>query len=263
MFDLFRILPFLMAEGDGGNGDSGNDGDGDDAPYYESFENEETRNWAKSKGYKSPEEQMAGHHELEKIMGTMIKPPTAESTDEDWAAIGKIIGPESVDAYKVEIPEGMEAYFNQPLINSIKEECFADGIPARYVNKIFERYIAGTKESIDALNAEAQKIIDADIAELKKDWKADYEKNDEYQRRGWDKVAEKAGIKKEDFAQFAKETGWDTHPIMKKIGMVIGRLYADAFPSGGPDDNEASDGLNEPLILGKDFYKKTDSQIQV
>lgn len=260
-----RLFHFAEGDGDGGDGggsDTGGGGDGSDTSsetnYYDGVVNNETKTWVKEKGYKTVEDQISAHHELHRTIGAMVKPPTDESSDEDWAAFGKKVGAKDVSEYNVELPKGLEDYFNTKVIDAVKAKALEDGVPGRYVRRILANYFEAQVGEIKDLEIEAAKIAKEDKEALKKDWGEKYNENNEFQKRGWEAVARAVKIKATDFTAFMKETGFDTHPIMKKIGLYVGRLHADAPAGGGSlsDDDKGS----STSVMPKGFYDKVDGK---
>lgn len=256
------LLPSFMegepgGEGEGGAGEGG--GTAVAEHWCDDMGSQETRDWVKAKGYKNPGEALDGHRNLETMVGSKIDPPTDDWGDEQWGKFNEQMAGKSINDYHFPVPEGGEQAFPEARINQIKELCIAKGIHPHQANEVMKDIIAFDVQALANVEAEAAKIVAADHETLKEDWKEQYDANDVLQKRGWEQAAKSVGVESDVLQAFMKETGFDTHPIMKKIGLAVQNLFKDATVVGG--DNAGSGDQGEggpPSVLGKGFYDKTD-----
>ena len=247
------FLPlYCEGEGDAGNagGDAGNEGGGGggdaggEAGPFDSFENKEVGDWAKGKGFKGIEEVTTSYKNLEAKIGTKIDPPSDDWGDEQWKGFGEKTRPKSKEAYLLTIPEGMEDKIDKELIESIKDNAFKMGVPAKFLIEPLNAFLQKQADNNKAVEAKANEFIEADNKQLKEDWGEKYDEKSEFSKRGWEAVGKNVGTEEKALQEFLKAIGYDTHPIMKKIGAYIGKLHADATPAGGGDPVVKGDPLN-------------------
>ncbi len=262
-FDLedFTRQGFVFAggEGDGGDGgDGGTDGGnggGDATGPFDSFENKDIAKWATDKGIKSSEAGLTSYKELESKMGSKIDPPSTDWGDDQWKGFGDKTRPASKDLYDVKIPENLTGRVNTDLIEATKEAAFKDGMPAQWFNKHINGFLESQSNELKTVEAKANDLIAADNKTLREDpaWVDKFDENTELSKRGWESIATEMKVDKDEFAKFAKDIGYDTHPIWKKIGLYIGKLHGDATPGGGPN---ASNTADPNAVMSPGFYDK-------
>ena len=248
-----KTKPWELYKFSGGEGEPAGDppaGDppaGDppaDAGPFDSFENKEVGDWAKGRGFKGLEEVTTSYKNLEAKIGTKIDPPSDDWGDKEWEGFGEKTRPKSKEAYLLTIPEGMEDHVDKELIESIKDDAFKRGVPAKFLVEPLNAFLQKQADNLKAVEAKAKEFIEADNKQLREDWKEDFDKNSEFSNRGWEAVGKKVGTEEKALAGFLKAIGYDTHPIMKKIGAYIGKLHADATPASGGDTVVEGDPLN-------------------
>jgi hypothetical protein len=117
--------------------DASNAGD-----WYTGIKNEERRNWAQAKGWKDPEAVVDSAYNLEKLIGhdkagRTVVLPGEDAKPEELAAFYKKMGvPDTVDGYKLPVPEGMPAEFAGEAAKWMHES----GIPPKQAEKLAGRW---------------------------------------------------------------------------------------------------------------------------
>lgn len=211
------------------------------------IEDKELQDWAANKKFKDVPTAFQSHRELEKSLGKKLDVPADDWDDEKWGKFGEKLRPKDKAAYKVEVPKEYEQYFDKELVSSVIDEAHKHGMPARWFNSMMKGYVdktipklqAALKKNEDALKTaelETQRIRMEDEQKWKDDCtklNLDIVKAGELSRRGWDRMAEIMGVKKEDLSGLMGTLGIDTHSFFRQMGMKIGELFADAkFVSG-------------------------------
>jgi hypothetical protein len=139
--------------------------------------------------------------------------------------------PESIDAYQIEAPEGME--LNEELIGGLKEFAFENGIAPEQIQGLVQWY-TGEQEKA---GEEFGQMVESERAEaetaLKKDWGDDYDKNLDAAKKVVDTFGDK------DFKTFLNETGLGSEPALVKLFYTISsKISEDSFEAGGGGGEE-------------------------
>jgi hypothetical protein len=151
-------------EGAGGEGGEGEGGGSADAEWLGQFsaeggdaDNPSNRDWLKSKGFKSLDEVAKSYRAAEQAIHDKgsIKVPGDGAKPEEIAAFNKAIGvPETADGYTIALPEGVkEDEIDMDLINPLKEQALAAGVPAKGFQALVDGVI---KHQMDQLQASAK-----------------------------------------------------------------------------------------------------------
>jgi len=82
--NLFKLLPVLMAEGDGGDGDGGGNGNGGDA--WSAGLPENVQEWDEVRNSDTPEKFWGQVTDMRKFLGQSIRIPGENASSEDLAA---------------------------------------------------------------------------------------------------------------------------------------------------------------------------------
>lgn len=191
-----RLMEEQNGEGGVGNGAPPAGGTPPPAAWYDSFENNDVKEWLKSYGeaYPNPEAVATKALNLEKFVGAEksgrgVVAPKPDAPAEEWQAFYKKVGgvPEKPDDYKLPStikPEIATALADDPMVKSFKEYAHNKGIPPMFFQDVMSWYIgqmAGKDESMmNDFNAKSEQ----DLADLKSEWKGiEYDKNIEMGRR--------------------------------------------------------------------------------
>lgn len=164
--------------------------------WYDSFQDQGTKDWLKAYGdaYPNPEAVATKALNLEKFIGAEkagrgVVVPKSDAKPEEWQEFYRKVGgvPEKADGYK--LPASVDANVaaslnNDPMVNAFKEHALKSGMPPAFFESAMEWYIntASSKEQsmLDDFSAKAEQ----DIAELKNEWKGvEFDKNAELGRR--------------------------------------------------------------------------------
>ena len=106
--------------------------------------------------------------------GVMVPTDTATQTEKDmfYEALGR---PKTPSDYKVEVPKGLEAYYDQPLMTQAKETLHKAGLTQKQVDVVLaldaNRLVAGQKEQAEAQETAKREAEDA----LRAEWGTAYD----------------------------------------------------------------------------------------
>ncbi len=172
MFNLFGLLPILMADGGDGGGDGEGDGGGDagfvgsDGTFNEGWTGrEEFKDHADTLGrYKNVTELAKGHVELRKKYGknpdSMVEIPTETSSDDVRVAWNKAHGrPETSDAYEYTLSDEHAAKLG-PLVDdkmaAFREFGHKKNWSQQDFKDVLDFYHENASGEVDGFNAELE-----------------------------------------------------------------------------------------------------------
>lgn len=181
----------------------------------------------------------------------------APENEEELTKIYKALGtPESIEGYKFGLPEGVKADWLTENIsdeweNGFKSEALKLGLTDKQASAIRNRFISDAYSATQKQQEASVKFVQAELANLKKDWGNDYENNVRAAEILVD-VADPSG----SFLKFLKETKLITHPQMVRfLGNIGIQTIEDSnLTSGNPDKGGA-----EGKTLADLLYTKNDN----
>ena len=105
----------------------------------------------------------------------MVKVPTAESSEDEVKAYREAHGvPETVDGYKLAIPEGIDKDSYTGIAATIKAEALAAGAPPTLVSKIWDKVVVTMGEQFKALEDKGAELMKVDEDAMKAEHKENY-----------------------------------------------------------------------------------------
>ena len=224
-------------------------------------QNKEVVSYLTEKGYDSPSAALKAGYEAHKLntkktdeLKTEVRSevekdmvPGEDWDDAKWNALGEKLRPKDIAAYKVDVPEGLEHAFKPEFIQELAQTAHEIGMPAPHFNKLAAKYMESQAAQLTALQEESTRIQAEDKKELETYVKAkglNQATFDEISKRGQGFMAQMAGMEGDKFGEWLQVTGYDTHPVMRKIAHAIGELSNDPkFVS----DNKNFKGNNAPV----------------
>jgi hypothetical protein len=173
--------------------------------------------------------------ELQKLVGSRVKVPTDDSTEEDVNSFYNQIGrPESPDKYSIDLPSDS---YPQEVIQSFLKEAHASGLTNKQAQAAINFY--NTIETDGQINSDAamqQAKVDAESA-LKKEWgPSEYAKELAVSRRAFNRFAD------DDLKAFVNETGVTNNVAMIKFLNRIGKAFSEPDMGGAGKDSGSIDG---------------------
>ena len=212
--------------------------------------------------YKTFDDFVTGHKELENKLGTVIQPLAEDATNEQKKAYREKVGcPDTVGGYEIAkptLPEGMA--FDDELIKNVTQYAHDNHVPKGVfeglAKLVIERQMTTSKQMMKAAakaqteaQAEKDKAITTAENELKGEWGADYDKNLEMANRFYDLPGDDATNK--TFTELIAEKGLNSHPAVVKFFREAYKLVKeDEIPGSGTP-------AGETIELGQLSYPKS------
>jgi hypothetical protein len=188
--------------------------------------------------------------ELQKLVGSRVKVPTDDSTEEDVNSFYNQIGrPESPDKYSIDLPSDS---YPQEVIQSFLKEAHASGLTNKQAQSAINFY--NTIETDGQINSDAamqQAKVDAESA-LKKEWgPSEYAKELAVSRRAFNRFAD------DDLKAFVNETGVTNNVAMIKFLNRIGKAFSEPDMGGAGKDSGSIDGDSAKIEISAMLKDKT------
>ena len=188
--------------------------------------------------------------ELQKLVGSRVKVPTDDSTEEDVNSFYNQIGrPESPEKYSIDLPSDS---YPQDVIQSFLKEAHASGLTNKQAQSAINFY--NTIETDGKINSDAamqQAKVDAESA-LKKEWgQAEYAKELAVSRRAFNRFAD------DDLKAFVNETGVTNNVAMIKFLNRIGKAFSEPDMAGSGKDSGSIDGDSAKIEISAMLKDKT------
>ena len=188
--------------------------------------------------------------ELQKLVGSRVKVPTDDSTEEDVNSFYNQIGrPESPDKYSIDLPSDS---YPQEVIQSFLKEAHASGLTNKQAQAAINFY--NTIETDGQINSDAamqQAKVDAESA-LKKEWgPSEYAKELAVSRRAFNRFAD------DDLKAFVNETGVTNNVAMIKFLNRIGKAFSEPDMGGAGKDSGSIDGDSAKIEISAMLKDKT------
>lgn len=222
--------------GQGAAGDGGAGGAAAPQDWTTGFP-DEVRGVIQTKGWKSPADAIGSYMNLEKLMGADkagrgVVLPKDDAPAEEWSQFYQRLGrPESVDGYKLPLPDGDTGAFAKTASQWFHEA----GLTAKQAETLaakWNEYAGGTMQS---QQAEFEQKAAVDLQELQTAWGDKFEANAELARR----ARREAGLSDEEGLAIERALG------LKKAAEVfafLGKQFAEAPMKGGEGASRSSFG---------------------
>lgn len=138
------------------------------ASWLDSIQDAETKAWAESKGWKTPEDVAKSTRNLEKLLGGEKVPMPKDANDvEGWDRFFKAAGrPDAPDAYGLDKIEGADPEFSKAAADAFHKA----GLNPQQVAGIVEFYGAHAKAAIEAQETAYAQQSQIDVAGLREEW---------------------------------------------------------------------------------------------
>jgi hypothetical protein len=182
----------------------------------------------------------ADHADLKTKMEGAIFKPGEDATEEDKTAFRTALGvPETAEGYKFSAGEGVE--HSKDMTTWFAQEALKAGLTAEQADSVVQSWdgLAKAQNEANVKAVEAAKSEATDT--LKKEWGADYDKNVEFTRRGFDHFL---GVD-EETKGFLDKGGKGNHPLLIKLFHKVGvAMGEDWSPPGTHDGSTTADPTN-------------------
>lgn len=181
---------------------------------------------------------------------SQIRVPGKDASDEERTAYRKAIGvPEAADKY--ELPDIPEA-FQSDTADTERQGWMAffheNEVPADLAKTLVARFYEGEQAKLQGLQEADADYAKEQMAALDKEWGNEAAKNKTLAKRGFDAIADRAGVSPDEMNQIETKSGtflMDDARLLR-IFAVIGREMGEAGLGGVTSDGER-DTLNAQI----------------
>lgn len=225
---------------------------GTEAPWYDSFGDATVKEWAATKGWKSPEAATQSAWHLEKLLGADkagrgVIWPKDETDVDGWNTVYKKLGrPDTPDGYELSLGEGADDSYLKHILPHLHKA----GVPKGHAKALFEAHQSFATQYHEQQEAELAQRQEAQFAALRKEWGAEFEQKAEISRR----AIKIAGLTKEQAEAIEDAIGID---VAAKVFAELGQGYVEHaspghFNTGGDTAGGARARIKE-LTTDADF----------
>ena len=181
--------------------------------------------------------------ELQKMVGSRIKVPTDESSEDEvndfYSKVGR---PDSPDKYAINLPDGVD--YDKELIGKFYEVAYENGLSNKQAQSAIEFYNhINADMSINQESQMQQSRVDSE-ASLKKEWGiGDYNKNLALSKKAFKRFAD------DDLKEFVDKTGMSNNVAMIRFLYKIGNAFSDPDMGGLGKDSANVDSDSAKLEI--------------
>lgn len=196
-----------------------------------------TRGMIQTKGWKTPADAIGSYVNLEKLMGADkagrgVVLPKDDAPAEEWAAFHNRLGrPETVDGYKLPVPDGDAGEFAKTAASWFHEAGLTTKQAEALATK-WNEHIGGSVQAQEAQHAQQSAI---DMQDLQKEWGQKFDENSELARR----ARRESGLSDAEGLAVERALG------LKKAAQVfatLGKQFAEAPMKGGEGQGRSNFG---------------------
>ncbi len=211
----------------GGQGAAGDGGAGNPADWTSGFA-DEVRGVIQTKGWKTPGDVINSYSNLERLLGADkagrgVVLPKDDANADEWGAFYNRLGrPESVDGYKLPVPDGDAGAFAKTASQWFHEA----GLTAKQAEALATKWNEHVGGTMQAQQAEFDQKSALDLQDLQKAWGDKFEANAELARR----ARREAGLSDAEGQAIERALG------LKKAAEVfafLGKQFSEAPMKGG------------------------------
>ena len=213
--------------GQGAAGDGGAGGAAAPQDWTTGFP-DEVRGVIQTKGWKSPADAIGSYMNLEKLMGADkagrgVVLPKDDAPAEEWAQFYQRLGrPESVDGYKLPLPDGDTGAFAKTAAQWFHEA----GLTTKQAETLAAKWNEFSSSTMEQQEAQFSQQSALDMQDLQKTWGDKFEANAELARR----ARREAGLSDAEGQAIERALG------LKKAAEVfafLGKQFAESPMKGG------------------------------
>ncbi len=262
------------SDGDAGGDDGGKDGgdaagkdggkdqaddSGAEKPWYDGVSDELKKT---AERFSSKDDALRAILSMRK-RESQVRVPGKDATEEETASYRKAIGvPETAEKY--EFPEIPEAFQSEEADAERKEWAkflHENAVPGDLAKTLIARFYEGEAAKMEAMQKADAKYAEDQNAELEKEWGNEADKNKTLAKRGFDAMAERAGVSAEALNQIETKAGtflMDDARLLR-IFATIGREMGEAGLGGVTSDSER-DALSAKIEQVEKNIQKAQSE---
>jgi hypothetical protein len=143
------------------------------ASPFAGLQDEGTRKWVETKGYKSVDDVAKAAFHAEQKIGSSVTKPADDASETEWNAFYSKIGrPEKPDAYEFKRPDGLpsDLPYDEALAGSFKTWAHQAGLNGRQAQTLHDQFALAQAEQAKAHVAALTKAVETTADALVKDW---------------------------------------------------------------------------------------------
>jgi hypothetical protein len=188
--------------------------------WWDGVKNPDTKAWLANKAYPDPDKAFESHQMLEKAFGAdragrAVILPKDDADVAGWKDLYTKLGvPDTVDGYKLPLPEGTDPAFAKSAAQWFHEA----GVPPKAADKIATKWNEWAAAEVQRIDAAEKAKSEADMAELQRQWGGAFTEKRELAQRG--------------FREFAKQFGLDAPDILARAETAMGAANLTKFFAG-------------------------------
>lgn len=220
------------------------------ASPFAGLQDEGTRKWVETKGYKSVEDLAKAAVHQESLLGSSVRRPADDATETEWNAFYSKVGrPEKPDAYEFKRPDGLpsDLPYDEALAGNFKKWAHGAGLNSRQAQTLHDQFALAQAEQAKAHMTELTKAVETTAETLVKDWgpqdSEGFKKKHEMTNRALKKLGLVDSFKKSGILM---PDGALTDPALAVAFAQIGeKMFAEDSIDGGDapgGDNPFKDG---------------------
>lgn len=223
--------------------------------WFDGFQDATVKEWAATKGWKSPEAAVQSAWHLERLMGAdkagrgVIWPKDDNDADGFNQIYAKLGRPESPEGYELSVPEGMDDSFAKAVAPKLHEL----GVSKKQAQALAEFQNQWSAQYQERQEAEWADKSTKQFESLQKDWGADFERNSEVARR----AIRMAGLDKDQADAIEKALGVD---VASKVFFELGKAYVEHASPGGSvqigNESQSAKARIQELKQDREFQTK-------
>lgn len=198
------------------------------APWYGNDLDPATTQWVQAKNIPDARSALTSYHNLEKLLGAekagrALVPPRDDAPPEEWSAFyGKIGRPETVDGYKLGVPEGQNGDFAKTAATWFHEA----NVTNKQAETLASKWNEFNAQHVASQEQKFQAEANADVEALKREWGPSFEPNVELARR----AAREAGLPQDKAQAIERAIGLAQ---ATKLFAHFGEQYRESPIKGG------------------------------
>jgi hypothetical protein len=179
--------------------------------------------------------------EAQKLVGGSVRLPKADASDEEWGKFYTRLGrPDAADKYELKrpaVPEGVP--YDEGLEKNFKAWAHEAGLHPRQAQRLLDRFTAAQAENLTTY----RKGMETGIAELKKEWGANFDKNAALAVKA---VNELGG---DEIKGLLDSTGLGNHPALVKFFANLGAQLGEDTIVLGDGPTTQDEGSRDAIQL--------------
>lgn len=158
---------------DGQNAGADNGSAAAAASPFAGLQDEGTRKWVETKGYKSVEDLAKAAVHQESLLGSSVRRPADDATETEWNSFYAKVGrPEKPDAYEFKRPDGLpsDLPYDEALAGNFKKWAHGAGLNSRQAQILHDQFALAQADQAKANVTALTKAVETTADALVKEW---------------------------------------------------------------------------------------------